>query len=279
MLVTGLWDLVLENAPRTDADALRTKGTVSINNSRVGPWTRGLLAWSAQPVGGGGAAKKVAMPLRTGSLRDDIVAAMRSLLPCSLGDARWDIIQPGSQKQVADGTYSKPGTSCLILPGFVTSYVGAVPHGWSFKGARRNTETEAYMNTRSLNGTGRVRDQGRKFSAWTQVNGNSLPRPGDIYALLDRDAKGIALTNRESDGIGHVGVVLNAGPNIWETADLGQGKGWDGSITTREYHAGIGELFGQSNQPGATKFRMVAGWVNVDDYFPNYKAQMANMPT
>ena len=134
------------------------------------------------------------------------------------------------------------------------------------------------MKSRSLNGTGRVRDKGKQFNAWVKATGSNLPRPGDVYALLDRDAKGIALTDRDKDGIGHVGIVLTAGPTLWETADLGQKAGWDGEITTREYHAGIGELFGQTNQPGATKFRVVAGWVNVEDYFPGYKGQMANMP-
>ena len=280
VLVTGLWSLVLENSPRTDADATRPKGSVRIENSLIGPWTRGVLSWvsvASAPAAQTGIGKD-GMPRRTGSLRADIVATMRALMPCSLGDAKWNRIEPGSAKSVADKKYTKVGTSCLILPGFVSKHFGAEPYSWAFKGQRRIDEHDAYMKSRSLNGTGRVRDKGKQFNAWVKATGSNLPRPGDVYALLDRDAKGIALTDRDKDGIGHVGIVLTAGPTLWETADLGQKAGWDGEITTREYHAGIGELFGQTNQPGATKFRVVAGWVNVEDYFPGYKGQMANMP-
>ena len=272
-LVTALWDLVLEAAPRYDPDPSRSSGTVRVSNSSIGPWEGGALRWRQSSAKKGAAADL--LPTRTGDLRADIEATLRVLLPCTLGDSKWDLIQPGSKAQVEAKTYPKPGTSCLILPGFITQHFGATPHSWAFKGNRRNAEFSAYMNARSLSGTNRVRDQGKKFSAWIKADGLQLPKRGDIYVLLDRDAKGVALTDRDKDGVGHVGVVLNASASSWETADLGQGTGWDGSITRREYHAGIGELFGQANQPGATKFRVVAGWVNVDAYFPNYATQVA----
>lgn len=275
VLLTGLWDIVLENAPRTDHDAARSKGSVRVENCQVGPWTRGMFSWAQRSAGTGVDKNTKGLPKRTGSLRNDIVATVRAVMPCSLGDDNWDLIEPGSEKQVAEKTYSKPGTSCLILPGFISRHFGAVPYGWAFKGTKRVDEVKNYMNKRSLSGTNQVRTRGKSFNAWTQATGNNLPRPGDIYVLLDRDAKGAALTQRDTDGVGHVGVVLNAGNSSWETADLGQGTGWVGNISpSREYHAGIGELFGQTNQPGATKFRVVAGWVDVDRYFPDYAQQV-----
>lgn len=268
-LVTALWDLLLMDAPRNEGDTSRPGGNVTVANCRVGSWDRGPLRWLA---GSGPEPLKESelLPKRTGDLRTDIVAALRALMPCRLGDKKWDVIEPGTAKQVADGGYTKVGTSCVILPGFVTRYAGAVPHGLQFKGAQRNREVQAYMERRSLSGTTTGRTKGGKDGSWIKADGTRLPRPGDIYGLLDRDAKGAALTNRDTDYIGHVGVVLRATATHWETADLGQGNGWEGNITVREYHAGVGELFGQANHPGLTKFRVVAGWIDAERYFPGY---------
>lgn len=268
-LVTALWDLLLIDAPRNEGDQSRPGGEITVANSRVGPWDRGPLRWLN---GSGPEPLKESdlLPRRTGDVRADIVAALRALMPCRLGDKKWDVIEPGSAKQVADGKYTKVGTSCVVLPGFVSRYAGAVPHGLQFKGAQRNREVQAYMERRSLAGTTTGRTKGSRDGSWIKADGKRLPRPGDIYGLLDRDSRGVALTNRDTDYIGHVGVVLRATPTSWETADLGQGNGWEGNITVREYHAGVGELFGQANHPGLTKFRVVAGWIDAERYFPEY---------
>jgi hypothetical protein len=268
-LVTALWDLLLIDAPRGENDLSRPAGEVSVANSRVGPWDRGPLRWLA---GSGPEPLKESelLPTRTGDVRVDIVNALRALMPCTLGDKKWDVIEPGSARQVTDGSYTKVGTSCVVLPGFVSRYAGAVPQGLPFKGQRRNTEVQNYMTRRSLAGTTTGRTKGSVDGSWIKADGKRLPRPGDIYGLLDRDSKGVALTNRDTDYIGHVGVVLKATPTSWETADLGQGNGWQGNISVREYHGGVGELFGQANHPGLSKFRIVAGWIDAERYFPDY---------
>ncbi|MFO1326661.1 MAG: hypothetical protein U1F56_04825 [Rubrivivax sp.] len=268
-LVTALWDLLLIDAPRTEGDQTRPGGNVTVTNSRVGAWDRGALRWLA---GSGPEPLKESalLPKRTGNLRDDIVAAVRALMPCKLGDDKWDVIEPGAKTSVGKGTYNKSGTSCYKLPGWITSYAGAVPHGLQFKGPKRVSEMQAYMERRSLNGTTTGRTKGSRDGSWIKADGKRLPQRGDIYGLLDRDSKGVALTNRDTDYIGHVGVVLKATPTMWETADMGQGNGWEGNITVREYHSGVGELFGQTNQPGQSKFRIVAGWIDVERYFPEY---------
>lgn len=268
-LVTALWDLLLLDAPRNDGDQGRPSGEVTVANSRVGPWDRGALRWlygrGPEPL-----RESDLLPKRSGDLRTDIVNAVRALMPCRLGDAKWDVVEPGAKKSVEAGTYNKSGTSCYKLPGWVSNYAGAVPHGLQFKGAQRMREMEQYMQRRSLNGTTTGRTKGSQDGSWIKADGQRLPRPGDIYGLLDRDSKGKALTNRDTDYIGHVGVVLRATPTFWETADMGQGNGWEGNITVREYHAGVGELFGQANHPGLSKFRIVAGWIDVERYFPGY---------
>ena len=268
-LVTALWDLLLSDAPRDEGDQSRPGGEVTVANSRAGAWGRGPLRW----LNGSGPEpqqESELLPARTGEVRTDIVAALRALMPCRLGDRKWDVIEPGSARQVADGQYAKVGTSCGLLPGFVARYAGAVPHGLPFEGAQRNREMQAYLERRSLAGTTAGRTRGLRDGSWIKADGTRLPRPGDIYGLLDRDAKGVAPSNRDTDDIGHVGVVLRATPTSWETADLGQGNGWEGNITVREYHAGAGELFGQANLPGLTKFRVVAGWIDAERYFPEY---------
>lgn len=269
-LVTALWDLLLVNAPRQEGDLTRPSGEINVANSRIGAWDRGPLRWLA---GSGPEPLKESelLPKRSGILRTDLEAALRALMPCRLGDKNWDVIEPGSRNLVEKGAYTKVGTSCVILPGFVSRYAGAVPHGTQFKGQKRIDEIEAYMKRRSLAGTTAVRTKGIRDGAWVKADGVKLPKTGDIYTLLDRDSKGVALTNRDTDYIGHVGIVMRATPTFWETADLGQGGGWEGNITIREYHKGVGELFGQTNQPGQTKFRVVAGWVDAEKYFPEYQ--------
>lgn len=268
-LVTALWDLLLVDAPRAEGDLSRPAGEVSFTNSRVGDWERGPLRW-LNGTGPEPLKESELLPKRTGDLRTDIEAALRAVMPCSLGDKKWDVIEPGSARDVEAGKYNKVGTSCVILPGFITRYAGAVPHGLQFKGNKRNTEMLDYMNRRSLAGTTTGRTKGTRDGSWIKADGIRLPKKGDIYGLLDRNAQGVALTNRDTDYIGHVGVVLRASQTSWETADLGQGGGWDGNITVREYHSGVGELFGQTNQPGKTKFRIVAGWIDAERYFPEY---------
>lgn len=272
-LVTALWDLLLIDAPSSATDTSRPGGAVQVTNCRTGPWDRGPLRW----LNGSGPEKikdNALLPARTGRLREDIVNALRALMPCSLGDNNWEAIEPGHQTSLGDGTYQKVGTSCVVLPKWVTSYAGATPHSMAFKGNKRNDAFADYMKRRSLAGTTTGRTKGRADGSWIKADGIRLPKPGDIYGLLDRNAKGVALTDRDNDYIGHVGVVLKAGPTGWETADLGQGNGWQGSITVREYHHGIGELFGQANHPGLTKFRIVAGWIDVERYFPDYAKQI-----
>lgn len=147
-----------------------------------------------------------------------------------------------------------PGyTSCGSLPGFVAQQV-ALSKG--HMGDAQKKWVEKY----GLEGTKRVRDQGRAFNCWVEAASDKRPKPGDVYALLDYGA-----TDKKAGGISHVGVFEKESGNQWTTLDLGQGGGFDGKRNTREYRPGPCELTGEINQGGG--FRVVAGWVDLEKYF------------
>ncbi|MGD9629908.1 MAG: hypothetical protein AB7V18_11745 [Pyrinomonadaceae bacterium] len=149
---------------------------------------------------------------------------------------------------------SKPGyTTCGSLPGFVS---GQVALSKGLKGKK----FQDWMNANSLNGTNRVRDIGIKLGCWVESSKDKKPKPGDIFALLDR-----GLSNKATDGIAHVGVFECEVGNSWRTFDLGQAGGFDGAKNTRDYKAASCELWGETNQGGG--YRVVAGWVNLERYF------------
>ena len=208
----------------------------------------------------------------TAGIREKLIARLRELLPCSLagkaqepkdprrkGVTKWDSIS-GSLEKFA-------GTSCGSLPQFVTMFLGAEPLR---KGKGSDAKAmEDYMKVRSLSGTNAVRTKGLKYGAWVDAAPGLRPKMGDIYALLGRNDAGDRLTKRDTDGIAHVGVILTAQGTNWTTADLGQGDGFAGKIdVARPYIEDGGLLYGEVKQGGKDHYRVLAGWVDIDRYFP-----------
>ena len=110
------------------------------------------------------------------------------------------------------------------------------------------------LGDKAIGGTNGVRAAGVQHGAWVEVGGDARPRPGDIYALLDQGE-----TDPARGDIWHVGVVVDASTDEWQTADAGLGDGWAADYVTRRYDAEAGTLSGE----------LVAGWIDVDRYpFP-----------
>jgi hypothetical protein len=253
---------VLFDGPRAamDLGAQAGKGSVSAAGDRQGA----AVTWTQEP----GTAQSAAADAALSGRRQRLLARLRELLPCSLDDLtqkdprtnlpKWDVVSMGCRK------FS--GTSCGSLPGFVSMFLGADP----LKNGRPSglAAHKAYMGTRSLSGTPAVRTKGLKYGGWVEAGNDRRPKPGDIYALLDRDGQGLPLTDKKNSGIGHVGVILDATGDRWFTADLGQGHGFDGKIDVeRAYRKADGMLWGEVKQGGIDPYRVVAGWVDIDEYF------------
>ena len=167
----------------------------------------------------------------------DIIA---EVVPSQYGDPRfarlgWEV-KPGST-----------ATSCGSLPGFMGVHLGD-PTGitrWGVEGAR---------------------EQGMLKGAWVVSNGKRRPSPGDIFG-----------TARSTDGIlQHVGVLRRrftdeAGREIWETADAGQGETDHprAAYVLRVYDPATNTLARLDNgEP-----RYVHGWIDLDAWpFPHAKS-------
>lgn len=116
-----------------------------------------------------------------------------------------------------------------------------------------------------LGGTNGLRTGGIKKNAWVVADGVKRPRPGDLYALLNKGEN-----DKMNGGIAHVGVIIDAAGDQWKTADAGQGDGWAADYVTRQYDEATGMLSGEIlNAGGARPPRVLAGWIDLDVYpFP-----------
>lgn len=121
------------------------------------------------------------------------------------------------------------------------------------------------LGDKAIRGTDGVRTAGVENGAWVEAGGDARPKPGDIYALLGKDA-----TDRANDGISHVGVIVDASTDEWRTADAGLGDGWAADYVTREYDPEAGTLSGENlGTNGPRSAQVLAGWIDVDLYpFP-----------
>jgi hypothetical protein len=163
------------------------------------------------------------------------------VVPCQYNDKRF-------QKMSFGLTKSSPG----VTPGYTTC--GSLP-----------MYVARMLKDMSIGGTNGVRTAGIKKNAWVVADGEKRPRPGDLYALLNKGD-----SDRLNSGISHVGVIIDASGDQWKTADAGQGDGWAADYVTRKYDAEAGTLTGEIvTGANVRPPRVLAGWIDLDEYpFP-----------
>jgi hypothetical protein len=163
------------------------------------------------------------------------------VVPCAYNDQRFVKMTFGLTKQSPGVTAGY--TTCGSLPAYIARALG----------------------DKAIKGTNGVRTAGVEKGAWVEAGGTARPKPGDLYALLNKNS-----TDRARGGISHVGVIVDASTDEWRTADAGQGDGWAADYVTREYDPEAGTLSGEIvGTSGPRPARVVAGWIDVDAYpFP-----------
>jgi hypothetical protein len=248
--------LILWDAPRGEIDSTRASGRGRLFDPLNPAFKDGDVQWAIRG------------PAVLSDRRKRVLELIDKVLNCTYMDENYERIAPGLRKNSpgviaaeewsyeADGVTPKKNgdgsivkkrnyTTCGSLPGYVSKMLGA-PDGLS------------------LNGTNIVRDKGIKYNAWVEATGENRPLPGDIYVLLDKQNKGVS----------HVGVIQDATGNVWTTADMGQGGGWDGKKgTKRAFNPATIRLSGEMLQGGGD--RRIPGWLDLDRYpfplFPVHK--------
>jgi hypothetical protein len=218
--------IIMWDPPTAEADASHKTGAGRFFEPRLPEFRDGSLKWrvevpSAQS--GGGQLSPVRMKVQT---------ILRDLLPCEFQDKKYNKNPYAPQTKFA-------GTTCGSLPSAVAYYLGR-----SFKLGGNTTG---------------MPKEGRRYSAWVDMDGTRRPKFGDFYALV---------TGGMSDAyITHVGVILSAEGNQWVTADMGQGSGYSGKIDVkREYRPADNTLTGEKKD-----WRPVYGWIDIDAYMKNPK--------
>lgn len=254
--VMWMWDkdrnfAILHKPPMSANDSGTMNGTARLYDPVDGTLKDSWIDWNVELTN----AAKVSIVLNKPMplTRTAMIERLNMLFPAPYLSLNNDLLTSKLRKDDPK-VLASPGkyTSCGSLPGFVS---GQVALGKGKKGQKFND----WMKTNSLNGTNRVRDIGIALNCWVEAAPDKKPKPGDVYALLDR-----GLTNKRLDGIAHVGVFECELGSSWRTFDLGQAGGFDGSKNTREYKPATCELYGETNQGGG--FRVVAGWVDLDKY-------------
>lgn len=255
--VVWMWDkgrniAIMWDAPKTAFDLHSLKGSARLYDPVDSDCKDAIAKWTIDPGAAGKAAMVMHNPLPFS--RQAYVDRINMLLPAPYATLNNDLLTNKLRKD-DPAVLSSPGkyTSCGSMPGFVSQQVALS------KGLKGQSYID-WVKKNSLNGTNRVRDLGNSLGCWVESAPNVLPKPGDVYALLDHGA-----TDKKNSGISHVGVVELAQANSWTTMDLGQSGGFDGAKNTREYKSATCELWGETNQGGG--FRTVAGWVDLEKYF------------
>lgn len=169
----------------------------------------------------------VLMARRTGLgvRRERALATVAEVVPSKYGDAKFARLAPGYRPN--DPKLPSGFTTCGYLPCFVGRELGA-----------KDEITQC--------GLEQARTNGRKYEAWREPGWFSRPKPGDIYGL-------------EKDGIiVHVGVIVDASGDEWQTADAGQGPrdAQEAKYVMRAWDPRQGTLGG----------RKLAGWIDLDAY-------------
>jgi len=168
-------------------------------------------------------------------------------------------------------------TTCGGLPTYVASQLGVT--------ARSRAEGITAYGLTSM------RDAAIKAGAWVHhdfmlrnlaVGMNhegsiNRPKPGDFYMLCSGDISrhngfcNCLSTKAHERGakVEHVGIIVNADGNTWETADAGQpsGKVQAALYCDRKFNAATGLLIGEYDGDGkARPYRRLCGWLDVDKY-------------
>ena len=179
------------------------------------------------------------------------------------GNAKWNDLaksydpskELALQAAMAPGAFKNPTTTCGALPGYVAGKLGV----------EASIAREGMMSS----GLNSVRDAARKQKSWTPnsplfqaMSGGQMPRPGDIYALCS--------THHPDSLLVHIGIVVRPGKDgaNWWTADSGQGKWPDQEcrLVQRQYTNSDCMMTGESTTGLVRNKRMLAGWVDVDQY-------------
>jgi hypothetical protein len=255
--VIWMWDeskniVIVHDSPKSSADTNALSGTFRLYDPADSTLKDSVAKWTLDV----GPAGKVSMVMHKPLpfTRNAYIQRLNMLFPATYKSLNNDLLTNKLRKE-DKAVVNSPGkyTSCGSLPGFITQQV-ALSKG--LKGPKY----DEWVKKNSLNGTNRVRDMGLKLGCWVESAPEKKPKPGDIYALLDRGT-----SDKKVSGISHVGVFECEIGNKWSTFDLGQSGGFDGSKNLRDYKSATCELWGETNQGGG--YRVVAGWVDLERYF------------
>lgn len=255
--VLWMWDkarniVIVREAPKGPNDTNTLSGSARMYDPIDAGLKDAIASWTLDP----GPAGKVSMVLHKPLPleRNAFIQRLSMLFPAPYLTLNNDLLTNKLRKE-DPAVVKSPGkyTTCGSLPGFISQQVALS------KGLKGQKYVD-WVKKNSLNGTNRVRDLGKALGCWIESDPKKKPKPGDIYALLDRGT-----TDKSNSGISHVGVFEKEVGNSWVTFDLGQAGGFDGSKNTREYKPATCELYGETNQGGG--FRTVAGWVDLEKYF------------
>jgi hypothetical protein len=158
------------------------------------------------------------------------------------------------------------GTNCYIMGSIVAQIVGE-------KKGIPVTELLNYVRRTNLNAIKEFRERSRRGNSWVNAfTSTSLPRPGDVFALLQQGVE-FNEHNCETGLITHIGAIIEIkSPTSWQTADFGQTlnsggvTGQDGMLSMRTYDAEAGTL---TDDPPTRGKRVLAGWSDIDIHFSN----------
>jgi len=100
------------------------------------------------------------------------------------------------------------------------------------------------------------------------------PKPGDFYTLVGNVSRMVDGKLTKIWAISHVGIIIDAIGNVWETADCGQCGKNAAAYKHRIFDLEQGTLI--LNPPeddgkvpdGGTRF--LDGWINIDELFNDY---------
>ena len=244
---------IVHDSPRSAFDMNWTRGTARLYQPLDGSLKDAHAIWNLDM--GGISRWRVINTMKLPFDRSAYINRLNSMFPAPYDlseNSNYFFLTHGVNKDTVKKDH--PGyTSCGSLPGFVSAQV-ALSKG------HLNDAQKKWVEKYGLEGTNRVRDQGRAHGCWVEAATDKKPKPGDVYALLN-----YGVTDKLGGGISHVGVFEKEVGTQWTTFDLGQGGGFDGKKNTREYRPGPCELTGEINQGGG--FRVVAGWVDLEKYF------------
>jgi len=175
--------------------------------------------------------------------REQVLQILHDLIPCAYPDAKYKAFSPGFQpesqewRQRITDAGANPDTysECGRLPGYILEQLHATGGG-------------------SKSGLEQLRVHGRAVGAWVEPGQGRRPRAGDLYAV-STDKGGI---------ITHVGVIVSADGDTWQTADAGQGTRINQAVAfvNRAYDDDRGTLGPPDGMTAPPRY--LTGWLDID---------------